>query len=94
VLKMKRTLLHRRGLLPSMVRRVYRDSSDVPRFSLGTLVLRIWASQPIGRKDRRWESHDVKRGVLRGVGVANATHAASNWEQLPARERFEVAVAG
>jgi hypothetical protein len=60
-----------------MVPRVYRDGSDVLRFSLSTLVLRIWASQPIGRTDRDWQSYGVKRTVLRGVGVAYATRVLS-----------------
>jgi len=56
-----------------MVRPVYQDGSDVPLFSLSTSVLRIWAAQPIGRMARGWQSYAVKRTVLRGVGVGDAT---------------------
>jgi hypothetical protein len=67
-----------------MVPRVYRNGSDVLRSSLSTLVLRIWAAQPIGRGGRNWQSYGVKRTVLRGVGVGDVTRVLSNREH----ERF------
>ncbi len=63
-----------------MVRPDYRSGSDVPLFALSTLVLRIWAAQPIGRTDRDWQSYGVKRTVLRGVGVGDVTRVLSNRE--------------
>ncbi len=72
-MEMQPTLFHGRGPGASMVPPVYQAGSNVPLFSLGTSVLRIWAAQPIGRKDRRWQSCGVKRTVLRGVGVGDAT---------------------
>jgi hypothetical protein len=68
----------------SMVPRVYGTGSDVLRSSLSTLVLRIWAAQPIGRRGRGWHSYGVKRTVLCGIGEGDATRAFSNREY----ERF------
>jgi hypothetical protein len=78
---MERELLGRRGLLGSMVRAAYGNGIGVLLFSLSTSVLRIWARQPIGRKDREWQSCGVKDTGLRGVvAVAYATHPFNNWE--------------
>ena len=82
---MERGLFDPRGLLGSMVRAGYGGGIYVLRSSLSTLVLRIWAGQPIGRKDREWQSYGVKRTGLRGVGVAYATRPLDNWESCPVR---------
>jgi hypothetical protein len=72
-------------LLASMVRPGYLDGSDVLLSSLSTSVLRFQDARPIGRKDRDWQSCGVKRTVLRGVAVADATRPWSKWEHHPFR---------
>jgi hypothetical protein len=74
---MKRTLFGPNGLVRSMVLQDQNDSPEVPRFLLSTSVLRIWASQPIGRKDRECESLSVKRTALRVVDTARLS---CGWE--------------
>jgi hypothetical protein len=73
----RRILFALGGLVRSMVPQDQNDSPDVLRFSLGTSVLRIWALQPIGRKDRECESLSVKRTA---PCVVNATRASGNGE--------------
>jgi hypothetical protein len=85
LIAMERGIFGRRGLLGSMVRAGYASGINVLRSPLSTLVLRIWAGQPIGGKDREWQSYGVKRTGLRGVGVAYATRSFNNWEYRPVR---------
>jgi hypothetical protein len=73
-------LFHKRALWRSMVPPIYWSGSDVPSVSLSTLVLRIWAAQPIGRRARDWQSCGVKRTALCGVGEGGATRVLSNQE--------------
>lgn len=75
----ERNLFGPSGLVRSMVPQDQNHSPDVPRFLLSTSVLRIWASQPIGRKDRECEPLSVKRTALRVVDTARLS---SSWETL------------
>jgi hypothetical protein len=73
-----------------MVPPIYQNGSNVLPFALSTSVLRIWAAQPIGRKRLGWQSYGVKRTMLRGVGVGNATRVLRNREHEASRNALEV----
>jgi hypothetical protein len=69
---MTREILQTQGFVGAMVLMTYRAWTSVPLGSLSTLVLRIWAAQPICRKEGKGHSHSVKNPGLRGAGVASA----------------------
>jgi hypothetical protein len=72
---MTREIPQTQGFVSAMVLRTYGGRTPVPLGSLSTLVLRIWATQPICRKERKGHSHRVKNAGLQGVGVASAGDA-------------------
>ncbi len=75
---MTRDILQTQRLVRAMVPMAYRGKTSVPLGSLSTLVLRIWATQPICLKEGKRHSHRVKNAGLRGAGVASACDASDS----------------
>jgi len=73
------------GLSLSRVRPPYSGGIGVLHFRLSTSVLHSPYARPIGRKDREWQSNDVKRTGPRGVGVAAVANLSSNRKHEPFR---------